>query len=52
MFEASGFGAASQPSGSKLPRHKGSLPQGRCYHPRPEFTQKFTDNDVDTDSTW
>jgi hypothetical protein len=22
-----------------------------CYHPRPEFTQKFTDNDVDTDST-
>ncbi|SDB67239.1 hypothetical protein SAMN03159382_05909 [Pseudomonas sp. NFACC23-1] len=22
-----------------------------CYQPRPEFTQKFTDNDVDTDST-
>lgn len=22
------------------------------YQPRPEFTQKFTDSEVDTDSTW
>ena len=45
----------------RLARHH-SRGEGACalatravsyrYQPRPEFTQKFTDSEVDTDSTW
>ena len=54
IIETQSLGTASQSSGSKLPRHSYQYLQafgGVGYHPRPEFTQKFTDSDVDTDST-